>query len=154
MTEKEILLKKAYKYCKNLTIRADSNFSLGFRFLPKHKRDAIYAMYAFNRCADDFVDEEYDPLKKNELIEKWDHYIEQCYAGKTNNHPILVAFEDAVERFDIPKNPFKDAILGFKMDLEINRYKTFEELKVYCKRVAGTISIMSLSIFGYLEQSL
>jgi phytoene synthase len=151
MTEKEILLKKAYKYCKNLTIRADSNFSLGFRFLPKHKRDAIYAMYAFNRCADDFVDEEYDPLKKNELIEKWDHYIEQCYAGKTNNHPILVAFEDAVERFDIPKNPFKDAILGFKMDLEINRYKTFEELKVYCKRVAGTISIMSLSIFGYLD---
>lgn len=151
MTEKEISLKNAYKYCKNLTIRADSNFSLGFRFLPKHKRDAIYAVYAFNRCADDFVDEEYDPYKKNELIEKWEHYLEQCYAGKTDNHPILVAFEDAVERFDIPKNSFKEAILGFKMDLEINRYNTFEELKVYCKRVAGTISIMSLSVFGYID---
>lgn len=151
MTKKEISLKNAYKYCKNLTIKADSNFSLGFRFLPKRKRDAIYAVYGFNRCADDFVDEEYDPLKKNELIEKWDKYLDQCYTGKTNNHPVLIAFEDTVQRFNIPKNPFKEAILGFKMDLEINRYNTLEELKVYCKRVAGTISIMTLSIFGYLD---
>jgi len=144
-------LKQAYKYCKKLTIEADSNFSLGFRFLPKYKKDAIYALYAFNRRADDFIDEEFDLLKKQHLIEKWDYYLEQCYNGEINNHPILIAFYDAVRRFHIPKKPFKDAILGFKMDLDTNRYNTFEELKVYCKRVAGTISVMSLNVFGHLD---
>lgn len=146
-------LKQAYKYCKKLTIKADSNFSLGFKFLPKHKRDAIYALYAFNRCADDFVDEEFDTLKRQELIEEWDYNLEQCYKdeGAINDHPVLIAFSDAVRKFNIPKKPFKDAILGFKMDLEINRYNTFEELKVYCERVAGTISVMSLCVFGHLD---
>ncbi len=149
--KKDEKLKQAYKYCRNLTIKADSNFALGFRFLPKHKRNAIYALYAFNRCADDFVDEESDPLRKKELIEKWDYNLEQCYKNETDNHPVLIAFSDAVRKFNIPKKPFKDAILGFKMDLEINRYNTFEELKVYCERVAGTISIMSLCVFGLLD---
>ena len=144
-------LKQAYKYCRKLTIKADSNFSLGFRFLPKYKRDAIYALYAFNRCADDFVDEEFDSQKRQKLIERWDYYLDQCYEGEPNDHPVLYAFSDAVRRFNIPKKPFKDAILGFKMDLEINRYNTFDELKIYCDRVAGTISVMSLHVFGHLD---
>ena len=89
--------------------------------------------------------------KKQKLIEKWDYYLEQCYKGGINDHPVLIAFADAVRKFNIPRKPFKDAILGFKMDLEINRYNTFEELKIYCERVAGTISVMSLNVFGHLD---
>ena len=152
MKEEEKILRNSYIYCKNLTVKADTNFYLGFRFLPKQKREAIYALYAFNRCADDFVDEGEDQLKKEELIEKWDYYLDKCYEGGKNNNPVLIAFTDAVKKFNIPIKPFKDAIAGFKMDLEINRYNTFDELKVYCKRVAGTISIMSLSVFGYTDK--
>ena len=152
MTKTDEKISKSYEYCKNLTIKSDSNFSLGFRFLPKDKRNAIYAVYAFNRCADDFVDEENDNTQKNRLIEKWEMHLEEIYDGKNSDHPILVAFSDAVKRFNIPKQPFKDAILGFKMDIKKNRYKNFDELKTYCRHVAGTISTMSLSIFGHTDK--
>lgn len=152
MAEDNTRIQQAYAYCRELTIKADSNFSLGFRFLSEQKRNAIYAVYAFNRRADDFVDEGDDKSKKQELIEKWDMHLDECYEGKNIDHPILVAFADAVKRYNIPKKPFKDAIAGFKMDLEKNRYNDFEELKKYCCHVAGTISLMSLCVFGFTDK--
>lgn len=145
-------LTKAYDHCKRLTIEADSNFALSFRFLPKPKRDAIYAVYAFNRRADDFADEvEFEHSRLNKL-EQWEYMLEECYNGRAE-HPVMIAFTDAIQKFSIPIKPFKDAMSGFKMDLSINRYKTFDELKVYCDRVAGTISIISLHIFGFDDES-
>ncbi len=146
----ETKIADAYRYCRDLTIKADTNFALGFRFLPKTKKDSIYAIYAFNRLADDFADEvEYENDRLNKL-EKWEKMLEDCYEGKAS-HPVMIAFADTVRRFSIPIDPFKDAMEGFKMDLSINRYKTFEDLKPYCERVAGTISIMSLHIFGWMD---
>lgn len=145
-------LREAYDYCRNLTISADTNFALGFRFLPKEKRQAIYAVYAFNRFADDYVDEAEYIERGAHLIEQWKKRLEACYSGYADSHLILKAFTDAVHRFRIPKEPFLNAIEGFKMDLTINRYQTFEDLLKYCERVAGTISEMSLPIFGFTRR--
>jgi len=145
-------LSDAYDYCRRLTIKSDSNFNLGFRFLPKLKRKAIYAVYAFNRFADDFVDEVDSPFSGKELIKKWEENLHRCYNREKVDNPVLIAFTDAVHCFDIPKQAFLDAIEGFKMDLKINRYNTFDDLLLYCTRVAGTISTMSLSIFGYKDE--
>jgi len=149
MNDSKIYLEKAYAHCKQLTIEADSNFALSFRFLPKQKQDAIYAVYAFNRLADDFADEtgkDCDPLTS---LLRWEELLEDCYREKSSDHPVITAFADTIRQFNIPKKPFSDAIEGFKMDLSINRYRTFDDLKVYCERVAGTISTMSLHIFGW-----
>jgi len=143
---------EAYAYCRRLTIAADSNFALGFRFLPTPKKNAIYAVYAFNRLADDFADEpdfKDDPLQN---LERWEQMLGDCYEGRVSKHPVITAFSDTIRRFNIPKKPFKDAIDGFKMDLTTNRYKTFDDLKIYCDRVAGTISSMSLHIFGWINE--
>ena len=142
---------EAYAYCKRLTKKADSNFALSFLFLPKAKKNAIYAVYAFNRCADDFADEVLSTHDSMEKLEKWEYMLDECYRGKAS-HPVMIAFTDAIQRYNIPKKPFQDAIKGFKMDLSINRYKTFDDLKKYCDLVAGTISTISLHIFGFLDK--
>lgn len=142
---------EAYAYCKRLTRKADSNFALSFMFLPKAKRNAIYAVYAFNRCADDFADEVLNTQDSIDKLEKWEYMLDECYRGNAS-HKVMIAFTDAVQRYNIPKKPFQDAIQGFKMDLSINRYKTFDDLKKYCDLVAGTISTISLHIFGFLDK--
>ena len=145
-------IEEAYHYCKRLTLKADSNFALSFRFLPKTKKNAIYAVYAFNRCADDFADEITDAKDSLSKLGKWESMLDECYRGRAIQHPVMVAFTDAIQRYDIPKKPFLDAIKGFRMDLSINRYKTFKELKNYCELVAGTISTVSLHIFGLMDK--
>jgi len=145
------LTAEAYAYCRRLTRKADSNFALSFLFLPKAKKNAIYAVYAFNRCADDFADEVPNIHEGMEKLEKWEYMLDECYSGKAS-HPVMIAFTDAVQRYNIPKKPFQDAIQGFKMDLSTNRYKTFDDLKKYCDLVAGTISTISLHIFGFLDK--
>ncbi|MFC1733756.1 phytoene/squalene synthase family protein [candidate division KSB1 bacterium] len=152
MHEHQMSLEDSYKFCKQLTINADSNFALGFRFLPKPKRDAIYAVYAFNRLADDFADEGTHKSDPRSNLEKWDYLLEECYRENDHGHPVMTAFTDVIRRFNIPKEPFKEAIEGFKMDLTINRYRTFKDLSVYCDRVAGTISTMSLHVFGWKDK--
>jgi len=151
MKNNSLSLEEAYAYCRRLTLQADSNFALSFRFLPKEKRNAIYAVYAFNRCADDFADEPDDSNHKLNKLEKWEYWLNECYNGSTVNHPIMVAFSDAIRRYHIPKEPSFNAMQGFKLDLSVNRYNTFEELTQYCDLVAGTISIISLHIFGYMD---
>lgn len=143
-------IRQAYRYCRDLTIQADTNFALGFRFLPGPKRDAIYALYAFNRCADDFADETSDPADAESRISQWQKALDACYDGRVR-HPVLIAFADAVRRYQVPKQPFLDALDGFRMDLSVNRFATFDDLMGYCNRVAGTISVMSLCVFGYSD---
>jgi phytoene synthase len=146
-----IRLAEAYRYCRQLTKRSDSNFALSFRFLPQDKRNAIYAVYAFNRCADDFADELSDSSESLNKLKVWERMLHECYEGNAPQHPVMVAFTDTIKRFNIPKKPFQDAINGFKMDLTVNRYKTFDDLLHYCDLVAGTISTVCLHVFGMLD---
>ena len=139
-----------YRYCREITHLYGANFSVGFRCLPKRKRDAVYAVYAFCRFADDIADEYAGQADRETLLDEWEKALERCYRGITD-HPILVALADAVARFPIPLESFRRLIEGCRMDLVKTRYATFEELLVYCDRVATTISELSLAIFGWTD---
>jgi phytoene synthase len=139
----------AYQYCRRLTHRCGPHFSVGFRFLPPSKRNAIYAVYAFCRYADDIVDEAQEaPLEQ--LLKHWQEELDRCYQQKPT-HPITVALADAIKKYPIPKKGFEGLIAGCRMDLLYNRYPTFDSLMVYCDLVATTIRDLSLPVFGYRD---
>ncbi len=142
---------QAYAYCRQIAHKHGANFSVGFRFLPKQKRRAVYAAYAFCRWADDIVDEDgprSSGLGPRVRLDEWQEELEACYAGHPV-HPITIALADALQHFAIPKSGFLALIEGCKQDLVKTRYATFDELLHYCELVAASISDISLSIFGY-----
>jgi len=140
---------QAYAYCRGIAHKHGANFSVGFRFLPKTKRRAVYAAYAFCRWADDIVDEDGPRTEERRTrLDEWQHELDNCYAG-TPAHPITIALADALKYFAIPKSGFLALIAGCKQDLIKKRYETFDELLHYCELVAASISDISLSIFGY-----
>ncbi|MGZ8829197.1 MAG: phytoene/squalene synthase family protein [Thermoanaerobaculia bacterium] len=137
---------QAYGYCRQIAHKHGANFSVGFRFLPRQKRRAVYAAYAFCRWADDIADEPGERIR--ERLDEWQHELEACYAG-TPVHPITIALADALRSFVIPKSAFLALIEGCRQDMVKTRYETFGELLHYCELVAASISDISLSIFGY-----
>jgi len=148
----KISLRDAYGYCQEVAKRNDTNFYLGFQFLPKEKRNAVFACYAFCRYVDDIADELGPEAGIEELLARWESDLDACYAGRAS-HPITIALADAVKKYRIPKTPFKGLIEGCRMDQRIKRYETFKDLLKYCNRVATTISTISLAIFGYKNRN-
>ena len=144
-------LDDAYALCRQVAHRYGPNFSVGFRFLPLLKRRAVYATYAFCRFVDDIVDEE-PGADVRQRVDRWEEELERCYQGQPT-HPIAFALADSAKRYPIPKESFAGLIEGCRMDLVKNRYATYEELLVYSELVATTISTMSLSIFGYKDET-
>ena len=141
---------EAYKYCRAIAHKHGANFSVGFRFLPRVKRRAVYAAYAFCRVADDIADEGSagEDASAPQQLDEWQAELDACYAGAPT-HPITIALADALKHFDIPKSAFVALIDGCRQDIVKHRYETFEELLHYCDLVASSISDISLSIFGY-----
>ena len=137
---------QAYVFCRKIAHKHGANFSVGFRFLPRTKRRAVYAAYAFCRWADDIADEPHGDVAKN--LDEWQNALDRCYAGKPE-HPITIALTDALRHFPIPKDAFVALIDGCRQDQVKNRYENFDELLDYCRMVATSISDISLSIFGY-----
>jgi len=146
--EKRISLHEAYFHCRNQTKKNAKNFYIAFLFLPWLKRCSIYAVYAFCRYADDLVD---DPKYKDRsaMLQKWREDLESCYRGEVDNHPILIALNDSVKRFKIPKEYFIELINGMEMDLSVKRYQTFDELYQYAYRAASVVGLICIEIFGY-----
>ena len=144
---------EAYAFCRRIAHRYGANFSVGFRFLPRRKRFAVYAAYAFCRWADDIADEgQQRAASGGRALDDWQRELEACYAGRPS-HPITIALADALRFFDIPKAAFVALIDGCRQDLVKKRYATFEELLQYCRLVALSISDISLAIFGYGTQA-
>lgn len=138
---------EAYAECRSIAHEHGANFSVGFRFLPRVKRRAVYAAYAWCRWADDIADESpgNDVLAR---LDDWQRELDACYAG-TPSHPITIALADALRHFSIPKSAFIALVDGCRQDTWKSRYETFDELLHYCDLVATSISDISLSIFGY-----
>lgn len=138
---------EAYAECRRIAHKHGANFSVGFRFLPRVKRRAVYAAYAWCRWADDIADES---PGENVLarLDDWQRELDACYAG-TPSHPITIALADALRHFSIPKSAFIALVDGCRQDTWKSRYETFEELLHYCDLVATSIADISLSIFGY-----
>ena len=136
------------EYCSRLTRKSRSNFFYAFLFLPKEKRQAMYAVYAFCRSVDDVADGDASAADKRLHLDEWRREIDHCYAG-TPSHPIGVQLAQTIHRFPIPKEHFEELIAGVEMDLTHTRYPTFADLYEYCYRVAGVVGLMCVEIFGY-----
>lgn len=132
-----------------------TNFYYSFIFLPAEKRRAIEAVYAFARRGDDAADAGLSPAEAAEEMARRRRELDACYEKASNLEfektfrPELVALAEAVERFKIPKEHFEELLLGFEMDLRGSRYITFDDLLSYCYRVASTIGLIAIEIFGY-----
>ena len=143
-------LEESYAYCTNLTRSRARNFYYAFITLPKEKRKAIYAAYAFCRLSDDYSDEEIPVDEKAALLSGLHDLVDKAFSG-TPDSEVFVALMDASERYGIPKDYFHEIIKGVEMDLEINRYADFDELYQYCYRVASVVGLVCIEIFEYTD---
>lgn len=133
--------------------KSKSSFYYAFNLLPAEKRDAMNTVYAFCRKTDDIIDEGTDPAHiKYEKLRKWRIEFEKAFSGHSN-YPLLNKLGKTISNFNIPLDPFFELIKGMEMDLQRNRYKSFEDLQLYCYRVASTVGLMCIEIFGYKNPS-
>ena len=138
---------EAYEYCRQITAKYSKTFYLGTLLMPKEKREAIWAIYVWCRRTDELVDGPDARFTTPETLDKWEKQLESVFAGHPVDDPD-VALVDTLQRFPMDIQPFRDMIAGQLMDLYRSRYKTFEELKLYCYRVAGTVGLMSSAVLG------
>src|SRR5438876_7944783 len=142
-------LAASYEHCRNLAWVAARNFYYGFALLPPAKRDALCALYAFMRRADDISDSDRGVKDKSEELESWRRSLDQALSGNYTGSPILPAFHHTIEQYRIPARYLHDLISGAEMDLNIRRYPTFELLSRYCYCVAGTVGLCCVHVFGF-----
>jgi phytoene synthase len=135
------------QYCQQKAANSGSSFYYSFLFLPAEKRKAITALYAFCREVDDVVDECLDPGVAESKLNWWREEIDALYEGNAK-HPVSRALRTSMEHFHLHREYFEEIISGMQMDLHINRYNTFDELKLYCHRVAGVVGLLAVEIFG------
>lgn len=133
----------AYRHCESLTREQAANFYYGIRLLPGPKRRAMCAVYAFARLIDDIGDGVEPAERKLELLADARAQLEV-----EDGSPMRIALADAERRFALPSDALTDLIDGVEMDVRGTDYETFEELVVYCRRVAGSIGRLCLAIFG------
>lgn len=138
------------QYCQEKTAKSGSSFYYSFLFLPKIKRKAITALYAFCREVDDIADAEMDNNIKLVKLEWWRSEIEQLFKDSPH-HPVSQALVPAIKTFNLNKQYFLEIIDGMEMDLNKVRFASFEELNLYCYRVAGVVGLLSATIFGYKD---
>lgn len=144
-------LREATDYCHVVTTKSSSNFAYAFRLLAPERRAALEAVYAFCRFIDDVADDDgnRDPAA---LLRQWRDELDRVYDGRPT-HQIGVALADAVRRFPLQRQHFLELIAGVEMDLSRRRYETFADLRQYCYRVASTVGLLCIEIFGYRQPS-
>lgn len=139
---------KAYEHCRLVTKEQARNFYFAFLSLPSRHRPAVYAIYAFCRACDDYADEERPEKDKVALLEEYRQGLAACFAGDPQG-PVFVALHDAIQHYPLSRGLFDEIITGVQMDLTFRRYATFDDLYKYCYRVASTVGLISLEVFGY-----
>lgn len=119
--------------------------------MPEAKRRAIWAIYVWCRRTDELVDGPAASSTTPETLDQWEKHLELVFAGHPQDD-FDVALVDTLAQYPQDIGPFRDMIAGQRMDLYRSRYETFEELKLYCYRVAGTVGLMSTAVMG-VDQS-
>ncbi|HEY9857949.1 MAG TPA: phytoene synthase [Candidatus Obscuribacterales bacterium] len=140
-------LEESYEFCRQITAKYSKTFYLGTLLMPEAKRRAIWAIYVWCRRTDELVDGPQAAQTTPETLDRWEKQLESVFAGHPLEDPD-VALVDTLERFPQDIQPFRDMIAGQQMDLYRSRYETFEELNLYCYRVAGTVGLMSTAVMG------
>ena len=141
----------SYAECNRIARAARSSFYLAFFGLRKEKRNALCALYAFMRLVDNVSDEPGSIESKRLGLARWRALLDEAASGRSDSHAILPALADTMKRFEIPSRYFHDLILGAEMDLTVPTYATFDRLSEYCYRVAGTVGLTCLHVFGFRD---
>jgi phytoene synthase len=135
---------------RTITQRSASNLALAFIMLPREKRDAMSALYAFCRAVDDVADEESHSVEQRRAaLAEWRADIQRACAGDPPAMPTNREFQPIIQRFHLPFLLFDELIRGCEMDLDTTRYATYADLELYCYRVASVVGLLSIEIFGY-----
>jgi phytoene synthase len=138
----------AYRRCAEITAREAKNFSYGIRLLPPPKRAAMSAIYAMARRIDDIGDGDLPPADKLEALDGLRKQLADLPLPTASDDPVLVALGDAADAYHLPLEEFGELIDGCEADVHGDGYETFEALVGYCRRVAGSIGLLSLAVFG------
>ena len=139
------------EYCQQKASASGSSFYYSFLFLPPERRQAITALYAFCREVDDVVDECNDPQVAAGKLAWWRAEIDGLYAGRPQ-HPVTLALQAVLPRFNLPQELSLEIIDGMEMDLRQTRYLDFKALSLYCYRVASVVGLLAAEIFGYTDR--
>lgn len=142
---------EAYARCEEITATEARNFSYGIRLLPENKRRAMSALYALARRIDDIGDEPGEPSEKLRAlaeVRKQVGLLRSTRPVTDTDDPVMTAVADVCRHFPLPVTALEELIEGCEMDVTGTRYETFDDLVGYCRRVAGTVGRLSLSIYG------
>lgn len=140
-------LRTSTAYCRRVTRRSRSSFRFAFRLLPPAKRDAMHALYAFLRATDDLSDEPGEPAVKRAALRRWRERLAHALGG-TFTHRSHAALHRTVHQFAIPPAYLHAVIDGCECDLEPVQFQCFEQLRVYCYRVASAVGLACIRIWG------
>jgi phytoene synthase len=155
-----VTIAEAYAVCSAIAQREAKNFYYSFRVLPEHKRDAMCAVYAFMRRADDISDDETLPVaERREVMARWLEAWRRARQSGVSDDPVFLALNDTQKRFAIPDALLEDLVRGTTMDLEpraqaeneLQTFATFDELYRYCYLVASIVGLVCIRIFGYTD---
>ena len=153
----ELTLQAAYAVCRAIARREAKNFYYAFVALPQARRDAICAIYAFMRKADDLADDESIPQEeRRRQLDAWLAGWHAAARGEATADPVFVAVRDAIARFSIPLSLLDELVAGTTMDVEpkgtaTDTYATFDDLYRYCYLVASVVGLVCIRIFGYSD---
>ena len=153
----------AYSVCRHIARSAAKNFYYGFVVLPRRKRNALSAVYAFMRRCDDIADDNtLSPNDRRNKLAEWLNKVHRALASQPTDDPVLLALADAQRRYQIPLGLLDQLAYGTAADLDQEvlpdphapltaRYQTFEELRQYCYGVASVVGLVCIRIFGYRD---
>jgi len=146
-------LEASYRHCDTVAKRQARNFYYGFRLLPRPRRLALSAMYAFFRACDDIADGPGTVEEKDAALRSWRSTMDAALGDDPDealrSSEVFPAFRDAVKRYAIPAKCFHDLLDGARMDLDTFTYETFDDLYRYCYRVASTVGLVCVHVFGF-----
>ena len=138
------------EHSRALTKKSASNLALAFILLPREKRDAMSALYAFCRAVDDVADEDSIPIEqRREQLAAWREDLRRACENDNPQFVLNQEFAPIVQQFKLPFALFDEIINGCETDLDTLRYENYDELELYCYRVASAVGLLSIEIFGY-----
>jgi len=139
---------------QSITHKSASNLALAFMLLPRTKREAMAALYAFCRQVDDIADDESRPVAERRVqLAAWREDVRLACTGGSPRFRVNEELQPVIARHHLPLALFDELLRGVEMDLDIRRYTTYGELEQYCYRVASVVGLLSIEIFGYRNPS-
>ncbi len=149
MDHSDPIIRKAYEHCRQRARRHYENFPVASYLVPRPQRDALAAIYAFARYADDVADEP-GVEGRLEALADWRQKLRDGYAGRAD-HPVFIALRDTITNFHLSYQNFENLLRAFEQDVQVNRRENFESLLAYCTCSANPVGRLVLELFGHRD---